>query len=206
MKYFVTAPRLAAALAMLIALVCQADQEHAKPIPRTDPMPDPRVTPTTALCRGPFVQLPPGSARGDRPTTTTARRWPILTAGWKIPIARRPAPGSRPRTRSPTAFLEAIPQREPIQARLTEIWNYERFGTPTVRGGRYFFLHNNGLQDQSELWVADGLDAEPRVLLDPNTFSDDGTISLAGWTSPATTASTSPTALPMAAAIGANGS
>jgi len=78
-------------------------------------------------------------------------------------------------------WLESIPARSRIQARLTELWNYERYGLPTREGGRYFFTRNDGLQNQAVLYVADALDAESRVLIDPNTFSEDGTISLANW-------------------------
>ncbi len=76
-------------------------------------------------------------------------------------------------------YLEAIPARERIKARMTELWNYERYDIPEVRGGRYFYLRNDGLQNQSVLYVAESLDASPRVLLDPNTLSPDGTIALA---------------------------
>jgi prolyl oligopeptidase len=70
-------------------------------------------------------------------------------------------------------FLEAIPTREAIERRLTELWNYERYSPPAVRAGRYYYLKNDGLQNQSVLYVADSLDAEPKVVLDPNTWSED---------------------------------
>ncbi len=77
-------------------------------------------------------------------------------------------------------FLRSIPQRKEIEKRLTELWNYEKYGMPQKKGGRYFFTKNDGLQNQSVLYVAESLDAEPRVLLDPNKLSKDGTIALAG--------------------------
>ncbi len=76
--------------------------------------------------------------------------------------------------------LEAIPQRSEINHRLTELWNYETFSTPFKEGGRYFWNRNTGLQNQSVLFVADSLNATPRVLLDPNSLSSDGTVSLGG--------------------------
>ncbi|MDA1055897.1 MAG: prolyl oligopeptidase family serine peptidase [Planctomycetota bacterium] len=79
-------------------------------------------------------------------------------------------------------FLESIPQRESIKQRLTELWNYERFGLPRRRGDRYFYTRNDGLQNQSVLYVSDGIDGEPRVLIDPNQWAEDGTMALAGWT------------------------
>ena len=77
------------------------------------------------------------------------------------------------------SFLESIPQREPIKKRLTELWNYEKFGVPSKVGGRYYYSKNDGLQNQSVLYVLDKLDGEPRVLLDPNAWSKDGTVALA---------------------------
>jgi prolyl oligopeptidase len=79
-----------------------------------------------------------------------------------------------------SSFLEAIPEREGIRRRLTELWNYEKFETPFHEGGRYFFRKNTGLQNQSVLFTTDSLESEPRVLLDPNTLSVDGTVALAG--------------------------
>src|SRR6188472_441706 len=75
-------------------------------------------------------------------------------------------------------ILEAIPARERIKQRLTQLWNYERYDVPVKRGGRYFFLRNDGLQNQSVLYVTDALDAQPRVLLDPNQLSGDATVAL----------------------------
>ncbi|MBL8799138.1 MAG: S9 family peptidase [Planctomycetia bacterium] len=77
-----------------------------------------------------------------------------------------------------TAFLKTIPEREYIQRRFTDLWNFEKFSTPSKAGGRYFYTKNDGLQNQSVLYTQDSLDAEPRVLLDPNSWSKDGTIAL----------------------------
>ncbi len=77
-------------------------------------------------------------------------------------------------------YLEQIPYRGAIRDRMTKLWDYERFTVPELEGGRYFFEHNDGLQNQNVLLVAESLNAEPRVLLDPNTLSPDGTVALAG--------------------------
>ncbi len=78
------------------------------------------------------------------------------------------------------AYLHAIPEREAILKRLTELWNYEKFSTPFKVGGRYYLSKNDGLQNQSVLYVQDSLAAEPRVLIDPNKWSKDGTVALSG--------------------------
>ncbi len=75
-------------------------------------------------------------------------------------------------------YLESVERHEWIKNRLTELWNYERFSIPVKEGGRYFFERNDGLQDQSVLYVSEGSDPTSRVLIDPNTFSQDATISL----------------------------
>jgi prolyl oligopeptidase len=74
-------------------------------------------------------------------------------------------------------YLEAIPERTAIRNRLTQMWNYPRFGAPSKSGGRYFQFQNTGLQNQSVLFVRYGNGAW-RVLLDPNTLSADGTVAL----------------------------
>ncbi len=75
-------------------------------------------------------------------------------------------------------LLKAIPKRDAIRERLKKAWNYERTGIPFEHGGRWFFNRNSGLQNQSVLYVADSLEAEARVLLDPNQLSKEGTTSL----------------------------
>jgi prolyl oligopeptidase len=77
-------------------------------------------------------------------------------------------------------YLDKIPYRSAIRDRLLKLWNYERFATPELEGGRYFYQHNDGLQNQNVLLVSDSLNGEPRVLLDPNTLSADGTVALSG--------------------------
>src|SRR5438874_3902234 len=79
-------------------------------------------------------------------------------------------------------YLEQIPERPRIRERLTRLWNYERYGVPFKEGGRYFFTKNDGLQNQSVLYTMRSLDDTPRVLLDPNKLSPDGTIALTGYT------------------------
>ncbi|MFH1160680.1 MAG: S9 family peptidase, partial [bacterium] len=75
-------------------------------------------------------------------------------------------------------YLAQIPYREKVRARLEKIWDYPKYGVPFREGDYYFFFKNNGLQNQSVLYIKKGIDGEPEVLLDPNTFSKDGTVAL----------------------------
>ncbi|WP_347157499.1 prolyl oligopeptidase family serine peptidase [Pontibacter chitinilyticus] len=75
-------------------------------------------------------------------------------------------------------YMRSIPFRDQIKERLTKIWNYPKYGAPFKEGGKYYFFKNDGLQNQSVLYVQDNLEAEPKVFLDPNKFSDDGTVAL----------------------------
>lgn len=77
-------------------------------------------------------------------------------------------------------YLGEIEVRETIKQRLTQLWNYEKYGSPFKEGDRYFYFKNDGLQNQSVLYTLTSLDAEPTVLLDPNLLSEDGTIALSG--------------------------
>ncbi|MBQ4205379.1 MAG: S9 family peptidase, partial [Bacteroidales bacterium] len=76
-------------------------------------------------------------------------------------------------------YLSHIPLRETLKNRLTEIADYEKYGVPSKRFGKYFFSKNDGLQNQSVYYIQEP-DGEPEVLLDPNKLSDDGTVSLGG--------------------------
>jgi prolyl oligopeptidase len=77
-------------------------------------------------------------------------------------------------------YLESIPQRDEIRRRLTDLWDFAQYSSAFKAGGRYYYLKNDGLQNQAALYVMDGLDGQPRVILDPNSWSKDGTIALGG--------------------------
>jgi prolyl oligopeptidase len=77
-------------------------------------------------------------------------------------------------------FLNSIPERDGIRKRLTEVWDYERFGVPFKENDRYFFSKNMGLQNQNVLYTAANFSEKPRELLDPNLLAKDGTIALGG--------------------------
>lgn len=77
-------------------------------------------------------------------------------------------------------YLEKIPYREDLKERLTELWNYEKYSAPFVRGEYTYFYKNDGLQNQYVLYRQKGEDGQPEVFLDPNNFSEGGTTSLAG--------------------------
>ncbi|MDZ8187116.1 MAG: prolyl oligopeptidase family protein [Nostoc sp. ChiSLP02] len=77
-------------------------------------------------------------------------------------------------------YLGEIRAREKIKQRLTKLWDYEKYTIPFKEGEQYFYFKNDGLQNQSVLYTLKSLDAEPRVLLDPNKLSEDGTVALSG--------------------------
>ncbi|HVH84128.1 MAG TPA: hypothetical protein VM713_07425, partial [Steroidobacteraceae bacterium] len=79
-------------------------------------------------------------------------------------------------------LLEELPQRAWLKKRLAELWNYERYELPVKRGAHYFFLHNDGRQNQSVLYVSEQLDSQGRVLFDPNTVRADATVALSEFT------------------------
>ncbi len=80
-------------------------------------------------------------------------------------------------------LLNQIPARKKIQERITALWDYEKYGIPSKRGSRYFLTRKDGLQNQFVLYWMPSLDAEPKLLLDPNVLSEDGTVALSGHSS-----------------------
>ena len=78
-------------------------------------------------------------------------------------------------------YLSQAPGRSEILQRVTDLWNFERFGVPFKEGGRYFYFRNSGLENQAILYTMEKLGGEPRVLLDPNTLSSDGTVALGAY-------------------------
>ena len=79
------------------------------------------------------------------------------------------------------SYLNTLPQRGWFGRRIKALMNYERFGLPVKAGKRYFYTRNSGLQNQSQLFVRDGLDGQARLLLDPNAWAKDGATALADW-------------------------
>lgn len=77
-------------------------------------------------------------------------------------------------------YLASIPARTALKERLTKLWNYEKYSTPFKEGNRYFYSRNSGLQNQSVLYTVTSLDAQPQLVLDPNTLSADGTVAVSG--------------------------
>ncbi|XP_010471763.1 PREDICTED: prolyl endopeptidase-like [Camelina sativa] len=76
------------------------------------------------------------------------------------------------------SVLEKCATKEKLRQNITKLIDHPRYDSPFRQGNKYFYFHNTGLQAQSVLYMQDDLDAEPEVLLDPNTLSDDGTVAL----------------------------
>jgi prolyl oligopeptidase len=75
-------------------------------------------------------------------------------------------------------YLNNIPYRDKVKKRLEQLWNYPKYSAPFKSAGKYFFYKNNGLQNQSVLYMQKDLKSEPEVLLDPNSWTNDGTMAL----------------------------
>jgi prolyl oligopeptidase len=173
---------VAAAAALALAACVGTEIGNREPVPGPGPGGKPMRTATdTAIGLPPVAQAPiyPVTARVDVSDTFFGTRvqdpyrWLENLASPAVQqwVGAQNAV-SRPR-------LTEIPQRAWVKARLGQLWNYERYELPVRRGGRYFYLHNDGQQNQSVLFVSDTLDSPGRVLFDPNTVSADATVALA---------------------------
>jgi len=78
-------------------------------------------------------------------------------------------------------YLASLPGRDILRERMRALYNYDRYSVPRKAGGRYFYAHNSGLQNQSPLYVREGLHGAQRLLIDPNGFAKDGATALAEW-------------------------
>ncbi len=123
----------------------------------------------------------PAAARGDVVDTYHDVKVPDPYRWFEDPDAQATKDWVTAENAISQPFLERLPQRAWLGNRLKQLWTYERFGVPERQAGRYFFLRNDGTQDQSVLYVADALDAPPRVLVDPNGKREDATIALSQW-------------------------
>ncbi|QQR73751.1 MAG: S9 family peptidase [Holophagales bacterium] len=140
------------------------------------------------------VLLPGALAAGDHPVPPTTRKVdqkdnlhgvevadPYRWLEQDVREAPEVASWVEAQNRVTFGYLEKLPQRTAIRRRLAELWDFARVSTPVKRGGRYFFSRNDGLQNQSVLFVQESLAEPPRLLLDPNSWSKDGTVALVGF-------------------------
>lgn len=79
------------------------------------------------------------------------------------------------------AYLAQLPMRDWFRQRIGEVFDFARYSVPVRAGNRYFYTHNTGLQNQSPLYVREGLEGEARLLIDPNAWADDGATALDAW-------------------------
>ncbi|MEJ7676539.1 MAG: hypothetical protein WKG06_01415 [Segetibacter sp.] len=129
----------------------------------------------------------PGALTGSYPATKTTDQtddffgteFQTLTDGLENDMAEDTKDWVQRQNKVTNAYLSKIPYRDAIKKRLTELWNYEKFSAPFKEGEYTYFYKNNGLQNQSVLYRQKN-GRQPEIFLDPNTFSPDGTTSLAG--------------------------
>ncbi len=80
-----------------------------------------------------------------------------------------------------SAYLDDIPERAAISERMTALWDFEKYSVPVKHGGRYFYEYNDGLANQDQIFVQRSADAEPELIIDPNLWSEDGTVALSAY-------------------------
>jgi len=140
-------------------------------------LPIPLILTTPMIAQPPF-RRPPVTATGSVADTYHGLRVADPYRWLEDPDGKETAAWVRAQNDVTFDYLRKLPEREAIRQRLTALLDYERFSVPTSRSGRLFFLRNAGLENQSPLYVQDSLDVSPRLLLDPNLLSSDGTVAL----------------------------
>jgi prolyl oligopeptidase len=141
----------------------------------------PAPAPATAPASAKTSWVYPAPQRGDVVDVYHGVSVPDPYRGFEDPAAESTKAWVGAQNQLAAPFLEGLAQRSWIKERLTRLWSYERFGLPREEGDKYFYLRNDGTQNQSVLYVADSLTAPARVLLDPNAKSADATIALSQW-------------------------
>jgi len=149
-----------------------------RPAPTPTPTPAPRTKPNTT--KFPIVMNYPTTRTVEQTDTYHGTTVPDPYRWLEDPNAAETQAWVEAQNTLTSGYLKTLASRETLQKRLTELWNYERYGIPSRHGSRYVYSRNDGLQNQAVYYVADSLDAEPRVLIDPNTLSKDGTVALGG--------------------------
>ncbi len=136
------------------------------------------MMPTLAAAQGPGPLKYPDARRADTVETLHGRAVPDPYRWLEDPNADETKAWIAAENRVTFGYLAQVPSRTAIRTRLTRLWNYERFGTPSREGDWYIFAKNDGLQNQSIIYKTRALDAPAEILIDPNSLSDDGTVAL----------------------------
>jgi prolyl oligopeptidase len=136
------------------------------------------MIPTIAAAQGPGPLKYPDSRKADTTETLHGRAVPDPYRWLEDPNSAETKAWIEAQNRVTFGYLEQIPARAAIKDRLTKLWNYERYGSPSREGDWYIFAKNDGLQNQSVIYKTRALDAPAEVLIDPNTLSKDGTVAL----------------------------
>jgi prolyl oligopeptidase len=136
------------------------------------------MIPTLAAAQGPGPYKYPESRRGDTVETLHGRAVADPYRWLEDPNSAETKAWVEAENRLTFDYLEQIPSRARIKQRLTKLWNYERYGTPSREGDWYIFAKNDGLQNQAVIYKTRALDAPAEILIDPNSLSTDGTVAL----------------------------
>ena len=149
------------------------------------------MTPVDVAQAPPPAEAPARSAALDYPET---RKVDVVETQFGVPVADpyrwlendvRTDPAVAAWVQQQNAvtngYLATLPARDAFEQRIRALYDYERFGVPRKAGNRYFYSRNSGLQNQAALFVREGLNGQPRLLVDPNTWSADGATALAEW-------------------------